>query len=182
MPKRRLALFHAQAYPPESTAWVLPWGSLRMRLALFQPDIPQNVGAAIRLAACLGVTLDVIEPCGFPISDRSLRRVAMDYTAQVDMTRHDSWADFMAHPARREGRLVLFTTRSAAPYVDYLFQPGDTLLFGRESAGAPDEVHDAADARLFIPILGRSLNVTKAAAMALGEALRQTGGFPSPTV
>ena len=150
-----------------------------MRLALFQPDIPQNVGAAIRLAACLGVWLDVIEPCGFPLSDRSLRRVAMDYEAEVDLARHDSWTGFLADPARNEGRLVLFTTRAAKPYLDFTFQPGDTLLFGRESAGVPDEVHDRADARLYIPIRGRSLNVTKAAAMALGEALRQTHGFPS---
>ena len=152
-----------------------------MRLALFQPDIPQNVGAAIRLAACLGITLDVIEPCGFPLSDKSLRRVAMDYVDQVDLEHHNSWGDFLAHPARSQGRLVLFTTRSADPYIAFEFQPGDTLLFGRESAGVPDEVHDAADARLYIPIRGRSLNVTKAAAMALGEALRQTGGFPSRT-
>ncbi len=150
-----------------------------MRLCLFQPDIPQNVGAAIRLAACLGVTLEVIEPCGFPLSDKSLRRVAMDYVDQVDLEHHDSWEDFLNHPARKLGRLVLFTTRSARPYVDFSFQAGDTLLFGRESAGVPDEVHAAADAALFIPIRGRSLNVTKAAAMALGEALRQTDGFPS---
>ena len=149
-----------------------------MRLALFQPDIPQNVGAAIRLAACLGVPLDIIEPCGFPVSDRALKRVAMDYDAQVEMVRHDSWTKFLDHEARREGRLVLFTTRGASPYCDYAFQNRDTLLFGRESAGVPDDVHDRADARLIIPIRGRSLNVTKAAAMALGEALRQTGGFP----
>lgn len=150
-----------------------------MRLALFQPDIPQNVGAAIRLAACLGVWLDIIEPCGFPISDRSLKRVAMDYTADVDLCRHDSWAAFLSHPARQEGRLVLFTTRGAQPYIDFTFQPRDTLLFGRESAGVPDDVHDRADARLIVPIRGRSLNVTKTAAMALGEALRQTHGFPA---
>jgi tRNA (cytidine/uridine-2'-O-)-methyltransferase len=149
-----------------------------MRLALFQPDIPQNVGAAIRLAACLGVWLDVIEPCGFPLSDRSLRRVAMDYDTQVDLAHHDSWEKFLEDPARSEGRLVLFTTRGAQPYVDFNFQSGDTLLFGRESAGVPEEVHERADARLYIPIRGRSLNVTKAAAIALGEALRQTHGFP----
>jgi tRNA (cytidine/uridine-2'-O-)-methyltransferase len=149
-----------------------------MRLALFQPDIPQNVGAAIRLAACLGVWLDIIEPCGFPISDRSLKRVAMDYDAQVDLLRHDSWSDFLKHPARADGRLVLFTTRGATPYTEFRFLPGDTLLFGRESAGVPDDVHNHAEARLIIPIRGRSLNVTKTAAMALGEALRQTDGFP----
>jgi len=150
-----------------------------MRLALFQPDIPQNVGAAIRLAACLDVSLDIIEPCGFPLSDKSLKRVAMDYEAEVDLLRHDSWEKFMLHPHRKAGRLVLFTTRSAEPYVNFAFEPGDTLLFGRESAGVPDDVHDIAQARLFIPIRGRSLNVTKTAAMALGEALRQTCGFPS---
>lgn len=149
-----------------------------MRFALFQPDIPQNVGAAIRLAACLGVWLDIIEPCGFPLSDKAVRRVAMDYGAQVDLCRHDSWAAFLAHPVRRDGRLVLFTTRGAQPYFDFAFQPGDTLLFGRESAGVPEDVHDRAEARLIIPIRARSLNVTKAAAMALGEALRQTDGFP----
>jgi tRNA (cytidine/uridine-2'-O-)-methyltransferase len=149
-----------------------------MRLALFQPDIPQNVGAAIRLAACLDVSLDIIEPCGFPLSDKSLKRVAMDYDSQVDLLRHDSWERFLTHPTRGEGRLVLFTTRSAEPYVNFTFQPGDTLLFGRESAGVPDEVHETATARLYIPIRGRSLNVTKAAAMALGEGLRQIGGFP----
>ncbi len=104
----------------------------------------------------------------------------MDYVDQVDLAHHDSWAAFLAHPARQEGRLVLFTTRAAQPYIAFEFQPGDTLLFGRESAGVPDDVHEASDARLYIPIRGRSLNVTKAAAMALGEALRQTGGFPSP--
>ena len=149
-----------------------------MRLALFQPDIPQNVGAAIRLAACLGVTLDIIEPSGFPLSDKSLRRVAMDYVDEVDLVVHDSWEKFLAHPARAEGRLCLFTTRAAIPYTAFDFQAGDTLLFGRESAGVPDEVRDAAQARLRVPIRGRSLNVTKCAAMALGEALRQTEGFP----
>ena len=103
----------------------------------------------------------------------------MDYMAQVDMTLHESWEKFLSDPARKDGRLVLFTTKSAEPYIKFKFEPGDTLLFGRESAGVPDDVHAAADARLFIPIRGRSLNVTKAAAMALGEALRQTDGFPS---
>ena len=149
-----------------------------MRLALFQPDIPQNVGAAIRLAACLGVTLDIIEPSGFPLSDKSLRRVAMDYVDEVDLKVHDSWSDFLVHPARLEGLLALFTTRGAVPYTAFRFETGDTLLFGRESAGVPDEVHEAAQARLLVPIRGRSLNDTKCAAMALGEALRQTDRFP----
>lgn len=150
-----------------------------MRLALFQPDIPQNLGAAIRLSACLGVFVDIVEPCAFPLSDKALRRAALDYTAKAAITRHAAWEAFMAAPERREGRLVLFTTRTARPYADFAFAPGDTLLFGRESAGAPDEVHEAADARLVIPLQPglRSLNVVTAAAMALGEALRQTNGF-----
>ena len=150
-----------------------------MRLALFQPDIPQNVGAAIRLAACMGVPLDLIEPCGFPLSDRSLKRAAMDYGAAADIVRHDSWAAFQA--ARGDGRLVLFTTGAAEPFHRFAFDPSDTLLFGRESAGAPEDVHAAADARLWIPIQPetRSLNVVTAAALALGEALRQTHGWPS---
>jgi tRNA (cytidine/uridine-2'-O-)-methyltransferase len=130
------------------------------------------------LAACLGVGLDVIEPCGFPLSDRALKRAAMDYAGQADIARHDSWAAFRA--ARAGERLVLFTTRAAEPLHGFAFRPGDVLLFGRESAGVPDEVHAAADARLLIPIRPqtRSLNVVTAAAVALGEALRQTGGFP----
>ena len=150
-----------------------------MRLALFQPDIPQNVGAAVRLAACLGVILEIIEPCGFPLSDRALKRAALDYGDQARVERRPGWADFLAANERKQGRLVLFTTRGAQPYTDFAFQGGDTLLFGRESAGVPDEVHAAADARLLIPIMPetRSLNLVAAAAIALGEALRQTGGF-----
>ena len=153
-----------------------------MRLALFQPDIPQNLGAAIRLAACLGVHLEVIEPCGFPLSAKELKRTAMDYSDKIVVQRRASWTEFVNAPERQEGRLILFTTRGAKPYNDFEFQPSDTLLFGRESAGAPDEVHAAADARLFIPIHGRSLNVTHTAAMALGEALRQTAGFPQGAI
>jgi tRNA (cytidine/uridine-2'-O-)-methyltransferase len=150
-----------------------------MRLALFQPDIPQNLGAAIRLCACLGAGLDVIEPCAFPLSDRSLKRAALDYGPQAELTLHASWSEFLAAPARRSGRVVLFTTRAERPYVAFAFEAADTLLFGRESAGVPDEVHAAADARLVIPLRPglRSLNVATAAAMALGEALRQTHGF-----
>ena len=154
-----------------------------MRLALFQPDIPQNLGAAIRLCACLGVFLEVIEPCAFPLSDRTLKRAALDYADQARITLHRCWEEFIEDQARSEGRLVLFTTKAAAPYADFAFSPGDTLLFGRESAGVPDEVHAAAEARLLIPLRPglRSLNVATAAAMALGEALRQTGGFaPNP--
>ena len=152
-----------------------------MRLALFQPDIPQNLGAALRLGACLGVPVDVIEPCGFPLSDAGVRRAAMDYGALADLTRHPSWADFLKSPERKAGRLVLFTTKGATPLHGFEFQTGDTLLFGRESSGAPDEVHAAAQARLFIPLApgARSLNLTVSAAIALSEALRQTHGFPT---
>ncbi|MGZ8370842.1 MAG: tRNA (cytidine(34)-2'-O)-methyltransferase [Caulobacteraceae bacterium] len=152
-----------------------------MRLALFQPDIPQNVGAAMRLGACLGVPLDIIEPCGFPLSDKSLKRAAMDYAGAAEVCRHDGWESFMAGKASG-ARLVLFTTRSAVPYPAFDFQPSDVLLFGRESAGAPDFVHEAAAARLVIPLRPglRSINVVNAAAMALGEALRQTNGFLKP--
>lgn len=152
-----------------------------MRLALFQPDIPQNLGAALRLGACLDVPVDVIEPCGFPLSDAGVRRAAMDYGVLARLQRHASWSDFLSAPQRAEGRLVLFTTRGAAPLHAFAFRPGDTLLFGRESAGAPDEVHAAADARLFIPLApgARSLNVTVSAAIALSEALRQIDGFPT---
>ncbi|RAK64235.1 tRNA (cytidine(34)-2'-O)-methyltransferase [Phenylobacterium kunshanense] len=152
-----------------------------MRLALFQPDIPQNLGAAIRLAACLGVPLDVIEPCGFPLSEAAIRRAAMDYDALAEVRRHAGWASFRAETAGA-GRLVLFTTRAAEPFHDFSFAPSDILLFGRESAGVPDEVHAVADARLLIPLTpgARSLNLVTAATLALGEALRQTNGFPTP--
>lgn len=152
-----------------------------MRLALFQPDIPQNLGAALRLGACLDVPVDVIEPCGFPFSDAGVRRAAMDYGALADLTRHASWTEFLNHPQRKAGRLLLFTTKGAQPLHGFSFRPGDTLLFGRESAGAPSEVHAAADARLFIPLApgARSLNLTVSAAIALSEALRQTNGFPT---
>jgi tRNA (cytidine/uridine-2'-O-)-methyltransferase len=154
-----------------------------MRLALFQPDIPQNLGAAIRLGACLGVAVDVIEPCGFPLSDRTLRRAALDYAQLADVRRHPSWSHFHTQSVTQGARLVLFTTRAAEPFHRFAFQPGDILLFGRESAGVPDEVHAAADARLIIPLApgARSLNVVTAAAIALGEGLRQTGAFPSAT-
>jgi tRNA (cytidine/uridine-2'-O-)-methyltransferase len=150
-----------------------------MRLALFQPDIPQNLGAALRLGACLGVAVDVIEPCGFPLSDRAVRRAAMDYAGKAQVVRHPGWGEFLS---ARRGRIVLFTTRAAQPFHQFLYAADDILLFGRESAGVPDEVHEAADARLYIPLAAdaRSLNVVTAAALALGEALRQTNGFPNP--
>jgi tRNA (cytidine/uridine-2'-O-)-methyltransferase len=150
-----------------------------MRLALFQPGIPQNVGAAIRLAACFGAGLDVIEPCSFPLDDKSLKRAALDYGPLAHMKRHISWDAFLAAPERTQGRLLLFTTRGATPFHQFEFHPGDTLLFGNESRGAPDEVHAAAEGRLVIPLQpeARSMNLATTAAMALGEALRQTNGF-----
>lgn len=155
-----------------------------MRLALYEPDIPQNAGSLMRLGACLGVGIDIIEPCGFLLSDRNFRRAGMDYLKSADICRHPSWRqfhdDFTAGPAQKGGRLVLLTTKADMAYCDFRFAPGDTLLVGRESAGVPQEVHEAADARLVIPLRPglRSLNVAQAAAMVLGEALRQTGSFP----
>lgn len=155
-----------------------------MRLALFQPDIPQNCGALIRLAACLGVGLDIIEPCGFLLDDRRLKRAGLDYHALAEVQRHRSWQAFWSarqasQPAA--GRLLLLTTAGDRPYTDFRYRAGDVLLLGRESAGVPPEVHAAADARLVIPMQAacRSLNVAQAGAMVLGEALRQTGGFPA---
>lgn len=152
-----------------------------MRLALFQPDIPQNLGAAIRLTACLGVGLEVIEPCAFPLSDKAIRRAAMDYGDVGVVERHAGWTDFLARTRGSAARIVLFTTRGAEPLHRFAFRPDDVLLFGQESAGAPDPVHEAADARVVIPIRPgmRSLNLTVSAAIGLSEALRQTGGFPS---
>jgi len=152
-----------------------------MRLALFQPNIPQNLGAAIRLAACFDTPLEVIEPCTFPLSDRSLKRAALDYGSQAKLIKRSSWSEFAAAPERSEGRLVLFTTRGEASYVRFAFRAGDTLLFGSESEGAPEAVHAAADARLIIPIRTgtRSLNLVTACAIGLAEALRQVDGLPS---
>jgi tRNA (cytidine/uridine-2'-O-)-methyltransferase len=149
-----------------------------MRLALFEPDIPQNCAALIRLGACLGVAVDVIEPCGFLFSAAGFRRAGMDYIAQAEMTRHASWAAFQA---ARRGRLILLTVKASDPYTDFAFAPGDVLLLGRESAGVPPEVHEAADARLRIALKPglRAINVAQAGAMVLGEALRQTKGFPA---
>lgn len=145
-----------------------------MRLVLFEPDIPQNTGTLMRLAAGLGIPLDLIEPCGFLLDDRKLRRAGMDYIDHLDWTRHNSWSSYQAAP--QEGRLVLLTTRGAIPYTAFAFAPDDRILVGRESAGVPDAVHEAADARLVIPLKppARSLNVALSAAMVLGEALRQT--------
>jgi tRNA (cytidine/uridine-2'-O-)-methyltransferase len=152
-----------------------------MRLALFEPDIAQNAGTMMRLAACLGLGVDLIEPCGFIVGDAKFRRSAMDYLDRLDLTRHRSWDAFQsARAARpRPGRLVLLTTRAAVRYVDAAFAPDDTLMVGRESAGVPDAVHQAADLSLLVPMQPglRSINVALAAAMVVGEALRQTNLF-----
>jgi tRNA (cytidine/uridine-2'-O-)-methyltransferase len=153
-----------------------------MRIALYQPDIPQNTGTILRLAACLGIEAHLIAPASFPLSDRAFRRAGMDYLDAVALVRHASWAAFetcMETWRKEQGcRLVLFTTKAAQSYLEFGYRRGDVLLFGRESAGVPPEVHGAADARLVIPMRPglRSLNVAMAAAMAAGEALRQTGG------
>jgi tRNA (cytidine/uridine-2'-O-)-methyltransferase len=148
-----------------------------MRLALYQPDIPQNLGAFIRLAACLGTPLDIIEPCGFPVDDRRIRRAAMDYVDLAQLQRHASWEAFRRD--RAPGRLVLLTTAGATRLPDARFRADDILLLGRESAGAPPEVHAAADLRIRVPLRKglRSLNVATAATLVLGEALRQTDGY-----
>jgi tRNA (cytidine/uridine-2'-O-)-methyltransferase len=148
-----------------------------MRIALFEPDIPQNTGTVLRLAACVGLEVHLIEPAGFPVSDRAFRRAGMDYLDQVALTRHGSWPEFERWRAAQGLRLVLFTTKATACYLDHRYEPRDILLFGRESAGVPDHVHEAAQARLRIPMRAgmRSLNVAMTCAMAVGEALRQIG-------
>jgi tRNA (cytidine/uridine-2'-O-)-methyltransferase len=158
--------------------------SLAMRIALFQPDIPQNTGTILRLAACLGIEAHIIEPAGFPTSDRSFRRAGMDYLDRVSITRHASWPAFEAWRHARRARLILFTTQASRRYLDHIFQPDDILLFGRESCGVTEAVREAADVSLVIPLQGglRSLNVAMAAAMAVGEAMRQTAHLPSRTI
>lgn len=149
-----------------------------MRIALFQPDIAGNVGTILRLSACLGVAVDIIEPCGFPFSDRALKRAGMDYAAQADIHRHADWDAFRAIP---RGRLVLLSTQGKTSLTGTNFRPDDTLLLGSEGSGAPAHVHDAADLVVRIGLAPgfRSLNVAVAAGIALHEALRQTGGLPS---
>jgi tRNA (cytidine/uridine-2'-O-)-methyltransferase len=151
-----------------------------MQLALYQPDIPQNAGTILRLCACLGVTAHLIEPAGFPISDKNFRRAGMDYLDQIDIRRHIGWTDFEIWRKSTGARLILATTRGATPYPDFAFRPDDILLMGRESAGVPEDVHESADARLLIPMRAglRSINVAVSAAMILGEALRQMDAFP----
>jgi tRNA (cytidine/uridine-2'-O-)-methyltransferase len=148
-----------------------------MRIALYEPDIPQNTGTILRLTACLGLETHIIEPTGFPSSDRAFRRAGMDYLDKVSLTRHVSWSAFDAWRQAERLRLVLFTTSAERSYLDHTYQRYDVLLFGRESSGVPPEVHEAADVRLKIPIREglRSLNIAVAAAMAAGEMVRQMG-------
>jgi tRNA (cytidine/uridine-2'-O-)-methyltransferase len=148
-----------------------------MRIALFQPEIPGNVGAVLRLSACLNVGVDIIDPCGFPFSDKKLRRAGMDYIDHVDMTRHADWATFRAAAT---GRVILLSSKAQTRLTDFAFDPSDILLMGRESSGVPDDVRLACDARVRIPLnpVVRSLNVSVAAGIALSEALRQTGTLP----
>lgn len=151
-----------------------------MRLALYQPDIPQNLGANLRLAACLGVAVDIIEPCGFPLTDRGLRRTAMDYAENASVSRHSGWTSFRESQIASGSRLILLTTRAATRLDQFSFRTEDVLLFGRESAGVPEDIHNAADARVAIPLTppARSLNVAMSAGIVLWEALKQTGGLP----
>ncbi len=148
-----------------------------IRIALYQPDIAGNTGTILRMAACLGVAVDIIEPAGFDLSDRNLKRAGMDYLEMAALTRHVDFDSFEAWRLNDKRRLLLFSTHAALPYCDFQYLEGDVLLFGRESAGVPDHVRDRSDARLLIPMKGggRSLNVALSAAMAIGEALRQVG-------
>jgi len=152
-----------------------------MRIALYEPDIPQNTGTILRLCACLGMEAHIVEPAGFSSSDRAFRRAGMDYLDAVTIIRHRSWTAFEAWRRGERRRLVLFTTAASRSFLDYRYVADDVLLFGRESAGVPEKVHAAANARLRIPMRPglRSLNIAVAAAMAAGEALRQLGGMPA---
>jgi len=154
-----------------------------MRLALFQPDIAQNTGTLLRLGACLDLPVDIIEPCGFLLNDKGVKRAGMDYLKMADFRRHASWDEFLSwraeHPSEY-GRIILMTTHASMPYTDFVFEKNDIILMGRESAGVPEIVHQTADARLLIPMNknARSINVAVSAVMVIGEALRQTGLFP----
>jgi tRNA (cytidine/uridine-2'-O-)-methyltransferase len=153
---------------------------MAMRIALYEPDIPQNTGTILRLCACLGVEAHIIEPAGFPVTDRAFRRAGMDYLDQVAITRHGSFAAFETWRTGERLSLVLLTTTTERSYLDHTYGDDQVLLFGRDSAGVPELVHKAADVRLRVPMRPdlRSLNVAMAAAMVVGEALRQTGGLP----
>ena len=152
-----------------------------MRIALYEPDIPQNTGTILRLCACLGVEAHIIEPAGFPVTDRAFRRAGMDYLDRVTIVRHDSWDKFEAWRRREQLTLILMTTAGGRSFLDHAYRENQVLLFGRESAGVPQAVHDAADVRLRVPMAGglRSLNVAMTVALVAGEALRQTGRFPA---
>ena len=154
-----------------------PTSPAAIRVALYQPDIAGNTGTILRMAACLAIAVDIIEPAGFDISDRNLKRAGMDYLEMAALTRHVDFDAFDAWRRREDRRLLLFTTKAALPYTAFAFRDGDVLLFGRESAGVPDAIRDRSDATLLIPMRGgcRSLNVALSAAMAAGEALRQLG-------
>ncbi|NWJ26795.1 tRNA (cytidine(34)-2'-O)-methyltransferase [Rhizobium sp. RM] len=147
-----------------------------IRIALYQPDIAGNTGTILRLAACLGIGVDIIEPAGFDISDRNLKRAGLDYIATAALTRHVTWERFEEWRAESGRRLVLASTKAALPYAKIAYRPDDILLFGRESAGVPDHVHEKADERVIIPMVEgqRSINVALSAAMITGEAMRQT--------
>lgn len=149
-----------------------------MKIILYQPDMAGNLGAVMRSCACFGIELEVIEPCGFPLTAKAIRRTAMDYGAPETLKRYSSWDDFAA--SDNKGRLVLFTTKGAMPLTDFEFKANDRLLFGRESAGAPEAVHAAADARIIIPIANgaRSFNLSTSVAIAVFEGLRQTQSLP----
>jgi tRNA (cytidine/uridine-2'-O-)-methyltransferase len=151
----------------------------QLRLALYQPDIPQNTGTMLRMAACLGLGADIIEPAGFPVSDRHFRRSGMDYLDHVDLVRHISWTHFNTERVLQKRRLVLLSTQAEYSHAAFRFEVGDIIMVGRETAGVPAEVHAAVDARIRIPMHAqmRSMNVAISAAMAVGEALRQLGAF-----
>lgn len=148
-----------------------------LRIALYQPDIAGNTGTILRFAACMGLAVDIVRPAGFDLSDRNLKRAGMDYLEMAALTRHDDWDAFQRWRLEAGRRLVLLSTKAALPYADFAFAAGDILLFGRESAGVPERVHEAADARVAIPMPGggRSLNVALSVALAAGEAMRQLG-------
>ena len=153
-----------------------------MKITLYQPDIAQNLGAAMRLCVCFGVPLAIIEPCGFPLTVKALRRTAMDYAAQVDVIRHKTWAGFADSELNAGNRIVLLSTKAARPITNFKFKANDTLLFGRESAGVPDEIHGAVQERVFIPLNpdARSLNLVSSASIALFEALPKPAGLNKP--
>lgn len=148
---------------------------MNLRIALYQPDIPGNTGTILRMAACLGLAVDIIEPAGFDLSDRGLKRAGMDYLEQAALTRHLDWEHFNQWRLSENRRLVLLSTKASHAYTDFVYRPDDILLFGRESAGVPDHVHEISDERIIIPMVqgARSLNLALSVAMSAGEAIRQ---------